>query len=576
MRKDFTYNYWKIVWLQFKKNKIGLVALWVVALFFLVGLYSPLLASSKPMLVLWNKKLYFPLLRYLFYRGFYTKSIDLFYNVLMFTLPAGVIGAMFFKGGFRKLFLGGVALLQIVLFLLFNSGVVKDPTSAPDLKRARLEALERRVAFREDPLLAPLLLQRSWPFELQYMTPYEQLNRLLYHKQIETQDIQLIPYSARYEQDTGHKMPSLMYVEVRNEMTKRFDLKKIINKNEEAYLKALNQLPRLTADYRPFSNAFIMAKYDLNNASEEDRPQANKRYQEVVEESNRYRKPLELARQTIETYQTAVAELNYLVERKRWIETESSHLKTLIPPLVRPFHWEEDAGGAQAINKYVPWWELTRINRKDLVSSLLFGIRISLVVGVTAVALSLLIGIPLGTIAGYFAGKTDLLICRLIEVWEAMPTFFMLLLVIAITQSKSIFLVISVLGFFGWTTFGRFIRAEVLKQRNLPYVLACVGLGYRHRHIMFSHILPNAIPPILTLLPFSMMVAITSEAGLSFLGLGEEGSTSWGVLMDEGRLVFPGESYLLWPPAILLTVLLISIALVGDTIRDAIDPKMRT
>jgi peptide/nickel transport system permease protein len=91
--------------------------------------------------------------------------------------------------------------------------------------------------------------------------------------------------------------------------------------------------------------------------------------------------------------------------------------------------------------------------------------------------------------------------------------------------------------------------------------------------IIFSHILPNAIPPLLTLLPFAIMGAITSEAGLSFLGLGEEGSCSWGVLMDEGRTAFPGESYLLWPPAILLTVLLIAIALVGDGLRDALDPK---
>ena len=106
--------------------------------------------------------------------------------------------------------------------------------------------------------------------------------------------------------------------------------------------------------------------------------------------------------------------------------------------------------------------------------------------------------------------------------------------------------------------------------------MACKSLGYNHPKIMFSHILPNAIPPILTLLPFSMMAAITSEAGLSFLGLGEEGSTSWGVLMDEGRSVFPAESYLLWPPAILLTALLICIALIGDVMRDAIDPKMRS
>ncbi len=147
------------------------------------------------------------------------------------------------------------------------------------------------------------------------------------------------------------------------------------------------------------------------------------------------------------------------------------------------------------------------MNRKDLISSLIFGIRISLVVGVSAIAIALLIGIPLGLIAGYFAGKTDLVICRLIEIWEAMPTFFMLLLVVAMTQSKSIFLVIAVLGIFGWMGFGRFIRAEVFKQRNLPYVMACKGVGYRETRIMFSHILPNAIPPILTLLPFTMSSA---------------------------------------------------------------------
>jgi peptide/nickel transport system permease protein len=155
-----------------------------------------------------------------------------------------------------------------------------------------------------------------------------------------------------------------------------------------------------------------------------------------------------------------------------------------------------------------------------------------------------------------------------------MPTFFMLLLVVAITQSKSIFLVVAVIGLFSWPNFSRYIRGEFFKQRNLPYVEACHALGFRNPYIMFSHILPNAIPPLLTLLPFAVMGAITSEAGLSFLGLGEEGSCSWGVLMDEGRTAFPGESYLLWPPAVLLTIFLVAIALVGDALRDAIDPKM--
>ena len=156
-----------------------------------------------------------------------------------------------------------------------------------------------------------------------------------------------------------------------------------------------------------------------------------------------------------------------------------------------------------------------------------------------------------------------------------MPSFFMLLMVVAITQSKSIFLVVAVIGIFGWTGFARYIRGEFLKQRNLPYVEACRAMGFRDARIVFSHILPNAVPPLLTLLPFAVMGAITSEAGLSFLGLGEEGSCSWGVLMDEGRTAFPGESYLLWPPALMLTILLVAVALVGDALRDALDPKLR-
>ena len=189
------------------------------------------------------------------------------------------------------------------------------------------------------------------------------------------------------------------------------------------------------------------------------------------------------------------------------------------------------------------------------------------------IAMQMTIGIPIGASAGYYGGTFDIITLRLIEIWEAMPTFFMLLMVVAILQSKSIFLVVTVLGFFGWTGYSRFIRGEVLKQRNLSYVEACRAMGFHDRKIIFSNILPNAIPPVLTMLPFSVMGAITSEAGLSFIGLGEEGSCSWGVLMDEGRLAFPGESYLLWPPAIALTILLIALALVGDAMRDSIDPR---
>lgn len=569
-------SYVEVIWGEFKKSKIGLTALFILALFFLIGVYAPFFASGKPVLVLWHGELYFPLFRYLFFSGFYTKPIDIFFNLGMFTLPCALICMKLSKKNLRRTCLVSIVLLHTFLFSWIISGVVKDPAHNPVLSQARAATLEDLHKHHEDPLLAPSPSQTGWDFELEYMSPYAQLNQLLKYKHIRTQHQRLAPHLTHYAEKIGGEMPTLWYVWQRNEETQLEHLMQALHTTEGKYLEAHKQLPELMEAYRPFSHASIIAKYALDHAvTTEEKNKAKTHLENITKEAATYRLPLEKARQIIFGHQKTLAALHFFDEKQQWLLTESENLRLLIPSLIRTFHWEEDAGGAQEANRYLPWWELTRINRKDFVASLLFGIRVSIVVGFSAVFLALLIGIPLGTLAGYFAGKTDLLICRIIEIWEAMPTFFMLLLVVAITHSKSIFLVIGVLGFFGWTSIARFIRSEVLRQRKLSYVLACQSLGFTHLRIMFSHILPNAIPPILTLLPFSMMAAITSEAGLSFLGLGEEGSTSWGVLMDEGRSVFPAESYLLWPPAILLTLLLICIALVGDRLRDALDPKMR-
>lgn len=571
--RDFTY--WKVVWAQFKRNKIGLIALWVFFFFTFLGIYAPFFASSKPLLVVWDGKLFFPLFRFLFYSGLYSKPIDLFFNLLMFTLPLGLVCAYFFKGRTFRWCLGGLAFLQLALFTTFLMGIVKNPESDAAMQQARHRFLTSRKSYKEDPLLAAIPSNSDWAFDLNFMTPYEKLKRILRYKQRKEQHLRFEAYNAAFQEKTGREMPTLWAVDERNELEKKLRLQKILEESQVAYHAALDKMPQLIANYLPYSHALLMAKYDLEHVTGMAKHEAEKNYLTLIETVNPFRLPLLQARSTIEKHRKALAELNYLAERTVWLETESAKLSWLVFPFLRPFHWEDDAGGAQMINKYVPWRELTRVNRKDLTASLIFGIRVSLVVGIASVAICLMIGIPLGTVAGYFVGKIDLAISRLTEIWEAMPTFFVLLLVVAITQTKSIFLVIGVLGLFGWTAIGRFIRSEVLKQKDLPYVLASKNLGYSHFRIMFSHILPNAIPPVLTLLPFAMMAAIASEAGLSFLGLGEEGSASLGVLMDEGRSVFPAESYLLWPPAILLTCLLICIALVGDSLRDAIDPKMR-
>lgn len=491
--------YWMMIWRQFYKHRLGRVAFFVVIIFCLVGIYAPFLAASKPLVVQYDGEWYFPLFRYLFYRGYYTKRLDIFFNLLIFTFPLTLLAINFLRQHKKKLIvvLCVIFALQLLAFTHFAYGPSQDPAFDADLSH------QRRQSLQSHPL-------PSWDFDLRYMTLYSRLNLVLRYQQRLRQQKRLEEYSSFYDSKMLFKgLPTLWQTE---------------RDNEEKEIKRLRD----------------------NIANDPQNPSGN-------------------------AY--ANASIQFILDRRHWLESQQTLLHYEVMPLIRPFHWEDDAGGNESLNQLVPFWELTRINRKDLMAALIFGVRISLVVGILSVGLALAIGLPIGALAGFYGGRFDIIVSRLLEIWEAMPTFFMLLMIVAITQSKSIFLVIATIGIFGWTTFSRYMRGEFFKQRNLPYTEACRALGFSDSKIIFSHIFPNAIPPVLTLLPFAIMGAITSEAGLSFLGLGEEGSCSWGVLMDEGRTAFPGESYLLWPPAILLTVLLVAIAMVGDSFRDALDPK---
>jgi peptide/nickel transport system permease protein len=533
--------YLRTVRKQFLKRPTAAVALGIVALFCLVGIYAPFLASSKPIVVVYDGTVYFPLFRYLFYTGFYTKHIDIFFNLLIFTFPLIVVGL--WRG--NKWILGGAIALQLTLFLYFGYRLPQDPAADPELSKARQEAIQK------------LDTPPTWDFYLKYMTDYRKLNLLIRYRNLKVQNERLQQYRAPFQEAAEKQWLSREVREQRLQMLRDGIPPSQIPSYAELQKIVLKETPDSVKEIR-------LAMPTLWNMREK----------RILQQTDRLRETLASTSPDSREYRRAQAELNDIEAERQWYQTESEKISFILMPLLRDFHWEDDAGGQQNLNQYISWYERTRINRKDMLAALVFGVRISLVVGLLAVTLALIIGVPIGAIAGYYAGKTDIIVSRLLEIWESMPVFFMLLLVVAITQSKSIFIVISVIGLFGWTSFSRYIRGEFFKQRNLPYVEACYAQGFKDRYIIFNHILPNAIPPLLTLLPFAVMAAITSEAALSFLGLGEEGSASWGVLMDEGRAAFPGESYLLWPPAILLTVLLISIALVGDALRDALDPKM--
>lgn len=534
----------EIVIENFKKDKIAYGSFFVILGFCFIGLYAPFLASSKPIAVQYEGVWYFPLFRYLFFQGFYTKPLDLFFNILMFIVPLMGLNFLIFKKKkcLRNRIFFLLIVIQCVLFIYLLLNKVKDPQEDMQLGRERQEALK---AFKNPS---------DFSFDLKYMNDYKKLNLLLRYQQLKRQNERLESFSEPY------------FIK----MLKQF-LEKEIQEKKLSYLRDRMSLEAIPKD------AEIMQEI-LSNYSREDlkaKLQIPTLLNIMQENEQSQIAELEEAMTQNPDNQFAKSSLKYLRDKNAWLEKESRNLKYVVLPLIREFHFEDDAGGEQSLNEYLPWYELSRINRKDLTAALIFGTRVSLVVGILAVGLSLLIGVPIGAYAGYYGGTFDIIVSRILEILEAMPTFFMLLMIIAILESKSIFLVITMIGFFGWTGFSRYIRGEFFKQRHLPYVESCHALGFKNSYIMFSHILPNAIPPLLTLLPFAIMAAITTEAGLSFLGLGEEGSSSWGVLMDEGRTAFPQESYLLWPPAIMLTTLLVAIALVGDGLRDAIDPKLR-
>ncbi len=502
--KDQYHSYWTIIWKQFSRHRLGLSALIVVMIFCVVGIYAPLLASSKPLMVEFEGTFYFPLFRYLFFTGFYTKYLDVFYNLFMFTFPFFVAAWFFWRHEPRKRLFGIIVLtfLQSGLFVYLIMRSQADPASNAHLNNQKEKELQQYLKEKQiNPLTTPPLLP-NWKEELLFLTPYARLNLVLQYQQRKLLDKKLQIYQEAYakgailkgKHDTA--IPSLWHFDRLHDQSENDQQLQIIMKLQEDY-SANKQVVNGLAEKCTSNDPAILCE-SVNQLSSQEREKFIK------------------LKSLVDSYETAKAEIEYFKEKNSWLEQEEQGLRYEVMPLIRPYHWEDDAGGEQDLNQYIGWRDLTRINRKDMVAALIFGIRISLSVGLLAIGLALLIGIPLGAIAGFYGGKVDLVLYRVIEIWESMPTFFMLLMIVAFLQSKSIFLVIGVIGLFGWTNFSRFIRGEFFKQKQLPYVEACHALGFSNSRIMFNHLLPNAIPPLLTLVPFAIMSAITSEAGLSF------------------------------------------------------------
>jgi peptide/nickel transport system permease protein len=206
---------------------------------------------------------------------------------------------------------------------------------------------------------------------------------------------------------------------------------------------------------------------------------------------------------------------------------------------------------------------------------MIYGSRISLSVGFVAVALSIFLGILVGSLAGYYGGKLDAFLMRLVDVLLCFPTFFLMLTVIALL-GPDILNIMIIIGITSWMGTARFVRAEFLSLRERDFVLAARVIGASDLRIIFLHILPNALAPVFVTATLDVATAILIEAGLSFLGFGvQPPAPSWGNILTEGRTyIFDAWWLTLFPGiAILLTVLAFN--LFGEGLRDALDPRLR-
>jgi peptide/nickel transport system permease protein len=212
----------------------------------------------------------------------------------------------------------------------------------------------------------------------------------------------------------------------------------------------------------------------------------------------------------------------------------------------------------------------------DVLCRLIHGSRISLSVGFVAVGISSIIGIIIGAILGYAGGKLDFLGMRLVEIMMAVPVFFLIITIVAFFP-RSLFNIMIIIGLTTWTDDARFVRAEFLKLRRQDFVQAAISLGLPLRSILFRHMLPNAIAPVLVNASFGIAGAIFIEAALSFLGFGVAPPTpSWGQILSLG--VSTTGRFLWWLtifPGLAIFFTVLAYNLVGEALRDAIDPRLR-
>jgi peptide/nickel transport system permease protein len=212
---------------------------------------------------------------------------------------------------------------------------------------------------------------------------------------------------------------------------------------------------------------------------------------------------------------------------------------------------------------------------RDVLSRVLYGARVSLAVGFVSVGIATIIGILLGAAAGYHGGLVDAVIMRVVDLMLVFPRFFLLLAVLAFLK-PSIWTIMVVIGLSGWMGVARLVRAEFLTLREREFVVWSESIGASAARVVFRHILPNAMAPVLVAMTLGIPAAILTESGLSFLGLGVQPPyATWGNILTDGKDALEIAWWMTLYPGLAILITVLSYNLLGEGIRDALDPRLR-
>ena len=250
-------------------------------------------------------------------------------------------------------------------------------------------------------------------------------------------------------------------------------------------------------------------------------------------------------------------------------------LLAIFGPLLSPYSYSDQSlSEANQPPSAAHWFGTDNLGR-DLATRVCYGARISLSIGIVASLINLGVGVLYGGVSGYFGGRVDSLMMRIVDILYGIPLLLYVILLMVVLK-PGLLNVFLALGLVYWLRMARIVRAQVLGLKELEYILAARVLGASHQRLILGHLLPNSLGPIIITLTLSIPEAIFTEAFLSFIGLGVSAPmASWGVLASEGVVTLRSYPFQLLSPAIAISLTMLGFNFLGDGLRDALDPRMR-